>query len=372
MLDSSPGGLAGAGRIRLTRAQKYKKIMKTQIKSNIFLRATAALLLVGAVSGVWMYNQFYGNAVMHSTDIYIDSRDVDSYESLLETKIFPNIKHHWAFKIYAKRLNLSTSIKGGRYVLNPNTSVVRLVRLMKLGEQSAVNVTFNNTRTCFDLAGRLAAQLEADSLQFLDALTSRDIAKSYSFSTKENIITLFIPNTYSVNWNITPEKFVARMKGESDKFWDNSSRDAKRKVLDMSREDIITLASIVYEETKVVGEMPRVAGVYINRLRVGMLLQADPTVKYAMGDFSIKRVLHKHLEVDSPYNTYKYAGLPPSPISMPSIDAIDAVLNYEKHSYLYLCANPSLDGRHSFAKNYSEHLRNARLYSEVLNRLNIK
>lgn len=160
------------------------------------------------------------------------------------------------------------------------------------------------------------------------------------------------------------------MKKESDRFW--ASRESKLARCGLSREEIYTLASIVYEETKRVAEMPRVAGVYLNRLRIGMALQADPTVKYAVKDFTLRRILHSHLEVDSPYNTYKYPGLPPGPICMPSIDAIDAVLDYEDHDYLYFCAKDDLSGAHVFARTLDEHNRNARAYARALNRRGIR
>ena len=181
---------------------------------------------------------------------------------------------------------------------------------------------------------------------------------------------MFIPNTYEMYWNSSADDFIRRMKKESDRFW--KSRDAKLARTGLSRDEATTLASIVYEETKRKDEMPVVAGVYINRLKRGMPLQADPTVKFAVGDFSIKRVLYAHLDVDSPYNTYKYSGLPPGPICMPSIAAIDAVLDYADHDYLYFCAKDDLSGAHNFAKTLADHNRNAAAYARALNRLKIK
>ena len=182
---------------------------------------------------------------------------------------------------------------------------------------------------------------------------------------------MFIPNTYEVWWNITPEGLTERMKKEYDNFW-NEERLAKLARTRLTQKEVSTLASIICEETRMTDEMPTMAGVYINRLRRGMLLQADPTVKFAIGDFTIRRVLNRHLEVDSPYNTYKYAGLPPSPICMPSIKGIDAVLNYKESNYLYFCAKEDFSGYHNFARTLSEHNQNARRYANALNRAGIR
>ncbi|MFR9533984.1 MAG: endolytic transglycosylase MltG [Rikenellaceae bacterium] len=336
-----------------------------------FLIIFVVFVLTAAATALWGYNQFMGSAVDEKLSVSVSSEDVDLGEwAKIEEQILPNISHGWAFKIYAKYLNLNSTIKPGRYSFTPGLSVIRIVRMLKLGEQEAVNVTFNNIRTLPDLAGRISSQLDVDSLQLLNYLQSDEVAKKYEF-TEQTLLSMFIPNTYQFYWNTTPEKFVDRMHSEYNKFWTND-RQSKAKALNLSKLEVMTLASIIYEETKQTSEMARVAGVYVNRLRIGMPLQADPTVKYAVGDFTLKRVLNKHLEFDSPYNTYKYKGLPPSPILMPSITAIDAALSPEKHSYLYFCARPTFDGYHNFAKTLSEHNANARAYINELNRLKIK
>ena len=184
------------------------------------------------------------------------------------------------------------------------------------------------------------------------------------------VLTLFIPNTYQVYWNSSPESILSRFVSEKDKFY-TSAKKKKLKKLDLSADEVYTLASIVQKETLVNEEKPRVAGVYINRLKRGQLLQADPTVVFANQDFTIKRVLNRHLEIDSPYNTYKYAGLPPGPICMPDVSSIDAVLNYEKHKYLYFCASPDNSGKHQFARTLIEHNKNADRYRAYLNKLRI-
>jgi UPF0755 protein len=226
---------------------------------------------------------------------------------------------------------------------------------------------------CFYLKGKLFQLiLRNSSLQASFHTCGDYLAFAREVGTDSlQLFSLFIPNTYEFYWTVSPEDFVRRMRKEYDRFW-TPERDAARRRSGLSRDEVMTLASIVTEETNKADEMPRVAGVYINRLRKGMPLQADPTVKCALQDFSLRRILHKHLRTPSPYNTYLNKGLPPSPIAMPSVAAIDGVLNFENHDYLFFCARPTFDGYHSFARTYGEHLANARAYSAELNRRNIK
>lgn len=338
---------------------------------NSFFKIIALAAILGVVAAAWGYNTFMGNAVPAEFSISIEGEGIneDSW-SAVESQMLENIDNDWAFKLYAKRLNLSSSLKGGRYRFEPGMSVIRCVRILKLGEQSTVNVTFNNQRTLPEFAGRISQQLDIDSLELLHYLKDKEVTKKYGF-TPTTIFAMFIPDTYQFYWSTTPEKFVDRMHREYTKFW-TQEREQKAKALNLSHVEVMTLASIVYEETKQTSEMSRVAGVYANRLRRGMPLQADPTVKYALQDFTIKRVLNKHLKYDSPYNTYMYKGLPPSPIAMPSVAAIDASLSPERHTYLYFCARPTFDGYHNFAKTLSEHNANAKAYINELNRLKIK
>jgi UPF0755 protein len=184
--------------------------------------------------------------------------------------------------------------------------------------------------------------------------------------TPENIMSLFIPNTYQVYWNTSPQNLLKRLQVENDAFWAKKNRREKAKSLGLSTQEVYTLASIVEKESLVMDEKPIIAGVYLNRLKKGMLLQADPTVVFAVGDFSIQRVLNKHLAIDSPYNTYKNVGLPPGPICMPSISSIDGVLNAEKHNYIFFCAKPNSGGRHAFANTLAGHNRNAAIYRNWL------
>ncbi len=242
--------------------------------------------------------------------------------------------------------------------------------MLKLGLQTPVRVTMNRVRIPAQLAQKLSRQLDVDSAAMMGALTSPQVAAEVGFDSL-TLFSMFIPDTYEMYWTTTPEEFVVRMKREYDRFW-TPERDSLRRRSGLSRLEVMTLASIVYEETNKKDEMPRIAGVYINRLRKGMPLQADPTVKYAMQDFGLRRILNTYLKTPSPYNTYINKGLPPSPICMPGVDAIDAVLNFEQHGYLYFCARPTFDGYHNFARTWSEHKANARAYSAALNRRNIK
>lgn len=325
-------------------------------------------LVLGAAVAVWGVISFKGDAVLEERELYVGRET--SYQALIDS-LKPSIKHHLAFDIYAERLNLKESYKVGHYLVQEGMDVIQIVRMIKLGLQTPVNVTMNNVKIPAQLAGKLAPQLEADSVELVEVFTDEALAKELGFDSPLTMFSIFLPNTYEVYWTVSPRDFVDRMYKEYKRFWDGN-RDKKRERMGLNRVEVATLASIVYEETRKVDEMPRVAGVYMNRLRTGMPLQADPTIKYAMQDFGLRRILNRHLKTPSPYNTYLNRGLPPSPICMPSIEAIDAVLNYEKHDYVYFCARPTFDGYHNFAKNYSEHLRNARAYQAELNKRNIR
>ena len=250
-------------------------------------------------------------------------------------------------------------------------SVIDVVRMLKLGLQTPVKVTMNNVKTPAQLAGKLSRQIEADSASLASAFMDGATAERLGFSSPLTMFSIFLPNTYEFYWTVTPEDFIDRMYKEYKKFW-TGERDEKRKRSGLNRVEVSTLASIVYEETRKTDEMPRIAGVYMNRLRKGIPLQADPTIKYAMQDFGLRRILYRHLKYESPYNTYLHRGLPPSPICMPSIAAIDAVLDYEQNDYIYFCARPTFDGYHNFARTLAEHNANARAYQRELNKRKIK
>ena len=330
--------------------------------------AAAAIVVAAAAVCLWAHHALYGRGgVKEESSLYI--RPGADYQSAVDS-IMPKMRHQWAFRLYAKRLDLPRTFKAGHYRLTPEMSTVQVVRTVKLGLQTPVRVAINNVRIPAQLASKLASQIAADSAQIAAVLYDRHTAAEAGFDSV-TLFSMFIPDTYEFYWTVTPDDFVRRMRREYDAYW-TPERDAKRQRSGLSRLQVMTLASIVYEETRAVDEMPRIAGVYVNRLRKGIPLQADPTVKYAMQDFKLRRILKKHLKYPSPYNTYVNKGLPPSPIAMPSKDAIEAVLDFEKHEYIFFCARPEFDGHHNFAKTYSEHLANARAYARELDKRKIK
>lgn len=267
------------------------------------------------------------------------------------------LKSKRAFNWLAKRLHYDENVHPGRYVLVDGMTNQQLINMLRMGYQTPVKVVFNNMRNVEQLAGRISEQIEADSLSIINEINSKDDVDA----------TTFIPNTYEFYWNTGAEDFVAKMVAEHNRFW-NENRLHKADVLKLTPRQISILASIIDKETVKTSEMPRIAGVYINRLLKRWPLQADPTLVFALGDYNIRRVLDIHKNIDSPYNTYKYAGLPPGPICIPSIAAIDAVLNAEKHNYFYFCAKDDLSGYHVFARNITEHNKNAEKYRRALNK----
>jgi UPF0755 protein len=240
-----------------------------------------------------------------------------------------------------------------------------VINMLRSGDQIPIKLTYSHARSLQDLAGKIASYLEFDSATMILNLSNRDVASSYGF-TKETFMCMFLPNTYEVYITDQPKAVLNRIYSAYKTFW-NSERTAMAKSLNLSPEQVIILASIVDAETNQMDEAPTIAGVYINRLNKNIKLQADPTLVFALGDFNIKRVLKRHMQINSPYNTYKYRGLPPGPINIPSIAAIEAVLNYEKNDYLYFCANPDFSGKHIFARTLSQHNKNARLLHLALN-----
>lgn len=276
------------------------------------------------------------------------------------------------FKKSAERNDYGQNIKSGKYLIEPNWTNKQLLSVLKSGRQVPVKVTFNNVRSIYSLAGKVSKQIEADSIALVLYLTDDKMLQDKYGLDAANIGILFLPNTYEFYWNTTPEKFVDKMKKEYDKFW-NAERLAKAEELKMTPREVAVLASIVQaEQTSRKSEWPTIAGLYINRLNKNMLLQSDPTVIFAWNDPSIRRVLFRHLEIDSPYNTYKYTGLPPGPILIPEPGVVDAVLNYEKNNYYYMCAKEDLSGAHNFAKTLSEHSVNAQKYQRALNAAGIR
>lgn len=279
------------------------------------------------------------------------------------------IIHRSNFIWWAEKKNYPDLIKPGRYVVRNGMNNNELVALLRSGNQVPVKVTFNNIRDIYQLAGKVSKQIEADSVSLVREMTSNSVMESMGL-TAETLSIIYIPNTYEFYWNTLAEGFVSRMYEEYLRFW-NSDRKNKAALMGMSVPEVITLASIVEKETNKNDEKELIAGVYVNRLERGWRLQADPTLIYAIGDFSIKRVLNVHLDFDSPYNTYKYGGIPPGPICIPSISSIDAVLNYKNEGYLYFCAKDDLSGYHAFAKTNMQHNRNAKKYQTALDKMRI-
>lgn len=265
---------------------------------------------------------------------------------------------------------LGTTPRTGHYIIQPHETMLEVYRKLRNGLQTPVNITIPQSRTMDMLAGYLSRRLMLDSAQIATSFRDTSFCARLGY-TPQTLPALFVPNTYQMWWNISLDKFMERMQKENSDFW-NAERSAKARELGLSREEVVTLASIVAEETAYVPEMPKVAGMYIHRLRIGMPLQADPTVKFALGDFSLRRIYHAHLQVESPYNTYTNKGLPPGPIRISSIKAVDAVLNQEQHGYLYMCAKDDFSGSHNFARTYPEHQANARRYSRALNARGIR
>ena len=260
-------------------------------------------------------------------------------------------------------------VRPGRYAVSRGDNLLSVFRRMRNGMQEPVNLTIPSVRTMDRLAEYLSQHLMLDSAEVAQSFADSVFCGRYGYNV-QTLPALFIPNTYQVYWTISLDEFMSRMQRENKTFW-TQQREEKAAAMGFSHEEIVTLASIIEEETANNGEKPMIAGMYIRRLQIGMPLQADPTVKFALGDFSLRRIWGHHLTVESPYNTYKNTGLPPGPIRIPSVAGIDAVLNYVPHDCIYMCAKEDFSGTHNFARTYGEHLKNARRYTKALNERNI-
>ena len=348
--------------------------MKRFITQNKWLLAVGLLVLLG-VAGLSLllhYNRVYnspnirvagGETVLNIPDAGWDVHDV---VHVLSEKV--DIRHIHTLEKAMKGMDYET-VRSGHYVVTDGMSNKQLVDMLRRGLQTPVRVTFHNLRTKQDLAASLSRQLMPDSASIMALLNDSAFLARYGLNV-DDALTLFIPNTYEFFWNVDAPGIFDRMKREYDRFWTDDRR-AKAAAIPLTPAEVSILASIVEEETNIYKEYLVVAGLYINRLKRGMLLQADPTVKFAVGDFSLRRVLNVHLETESPYNTYLHPGLPPGPMRIPSPRAIDAVLNYQQHLYLYMVAKETLDGSHNFATNLRDHTNNAIRYQRALNRMRI-
>lgn len=337
-------------------------------------KVIVATLLVGLVGmGIFAYyvysNIFVPNTAFNNEEAHLYVGSEASFQEVVDD-MAPLLKNTNSFIAVARRKGYDVNVKPGHYIIKKgmnNNEIINTIRSRNI----PVNIKFNNQERLENLAAQIAFQIEPDSLELLSVFKDSAFLKQAGF-TKNNALGMYIPNTYEVYWNTSAENFRDKMLKEYNRFW-NESRNSKAENIGLSRDQVISLAAIVQKETAKVEERPRVAGVYLNRIKAGMPLQADPTVIYAKklteGNFEqvIKRVLYRDLELDSPYNTYKYAGVPPGPITMPDISSIDAVLNAEDHGYYYFVANVNKFGYHKFAKTLAQHNVNKAEYVRWIN-----
>jgi UPF0755 protein len=341
-------------------------------KTKIYLVVVITFSVLLTTMSFYFYQAFFSpNALIDKEEPYLfkipsNATFKQVTDSLYQKNVINDLI---SFGFVSKVLKYQEAVKPGLYTIPAKTNNLNLVRLLRSGNQTPVKVTFNNVRTKEDLSEKITRDLELNQESFLKLLTDSVYIMKFGFE-PESIISMFIPNTYEMWWNTSPENLFDRMYREHEKFWTDARKEKAAKI-GLTPIEVATLASIVQAETQKADERAKVAGVYMNRLRINMPLQADPTLVFAAGDFSIRRVLNIHKEIDSPYNTYKYTGLPPGPINLPEISALDAVLDFEIHRYLYFCAKDDFSGYHAFATNLSEHLNNARRYQSALNRAKI-
>ncbi|MBP5366647.1 MAG: endolytic transglycosylase MltG [Bacteroidales bacterium] len=347
---------------------KNQRLLGMSKRKLIILSLVAAIIIA---AGVYALHVLYKPVVsIKNADkeyLYIPTgATFDEVCQLLELKGW--LTDEVAFATMAEFMKYKDKVKAGRYEITDGMTARELVRRLRGGQQAPVNVTFNNIRLLPQLAGVVSHDIEADSAELLAAMTDEDAIAELGFN-KYTIPAMFIPNTYQFMWNTSGEKWMSRMNTEYKKFW-NEERLHKADSIGFTPIEVSIVASIVEEETNLKDEYPIVAGLYLNRLRKGMKLQACPTIKYTIGDFTVRRVIDAYTRIDSPYNTYMYKGLPPGPIRIPSIVCIDAVLNATNHDYLFMCAKTDGPGN-TFARTYAEHSRNAKKYQEYLNKRNI-
>jgi UPF0755 protein len=323
------------------------------------------LLLLGIGAGIYAYRTIFEPIKLEETVVVYIDNDA-TYEDVV--RILNNevgLPSERVFHLLAERMNFPNMIRPGRFAIQDGMTMVDLIRMLRNGSQEPIRLTFNNIRIREDLAGRLSQQLELDSLSLLNALNDPTIAERFGF-THYSFPAMFIPNTYEVFWNISVDNLLNRMYHEFNVFW-NEDRRRKAEKIELTPIEVSILASIVEAECRFADEYSKVAGLFLNRLRRGMRLETDPTVIFAHGDFTIRRVLFRHLEIDSPFNTYRHVGLPPGPIRIPSPTAIDATLSPMEHNYIFMTANSDFSGRHLFAVTHAQHQRNANAWHRALN-----
>ena len=357
----------------LPKEKKSTKNKKGKRIRLIVLLVLLILIVIALAIGYWLFKTLMSPNVKTAdgkdVELYIPTgSNYDQVKAIL--KDANCIVDEKSFDWVAQHKDYPQNIHPGHYVVKNGLNNNQLVNMLRGGLQTPVKVTFNNIRDVDMLAGRIATQIEPDSASISALLHDQEYIQQLGFN-DQTIPALFLPDTYEVYWNIDAQSFIARMFQEYNKFW-TEERKQQAQAKGLTPVQVSTLASIVNKETNMSDEMPRVAGVYLNRLKNNWLLQADPTLIFAWNDYTIKRVLDKHKEIESPYNTYKYTGLPPGPICIPSIAAVKAVLNAEDHHYFYFCAKEDFSGYHNFAKTLAEHNRNAAKYQQALNQRGIK
>lgn len=338
------------------------------------MKPSKRLVLFLVISILGISFTFYAYQIVYTPNILVQKEDrviiipKDATFKTVQKQLHEGryVEDLMSFSFLARLMDYDKSIKPGRYVLKANMTNLEAIRLLRSGNQVPVEITFNNIRTIDELAEKITRNLLMTPEEFKAALIQYALNNPNGFN-ENNVIAMFIPNTYEVYYNLTPEGLIQRMEREFDAYW-NDERKAKAQKIGLTPIEISTLASIVQAETIKEDEAPLVASLYINRLKKEMPLQADPTLKFAIGDFTIKRILNVHKEIDSPYNTYLHAGLPPGPINLPEIWALNAVLNHKSTDYYYMCAKEDFSGYHNFSNSYKEHMVNAKRYQDALTR----
>jgi UPF0755 protein len=347
---------------------------KASSKGGIFKKFIIALVLIivialGVTCVIYYLNYFGPNVTDKQEYLYIHTGATydDVYNNIKDEHI---VKDTATFNWAAQNMKYTTRVKAGKYRLTPGMSNRRLINMLASGTQEPVTLSFHTMRLKQNFAAFVGKKIEPDSAAIINLLDSADFVKQYGFTT-DDVYTMFLPNTYELYWNSSPEKFFKKMYAGYQKFW-TPERKQKAADINLNPIQVSILASIVDAEALYDKEMPTIAGLYLNRLKKGMKLTSDPTVIFAENNFNIHRVLNKDLRFESPYNTYIHTGLPPGPIMMPSINAINAVLDYKKSDYLYMCAKADFSGYHVFATNEADHLVNAKKFHDALNQRHIE
>ena len=335
-------------------------------RTYLYIAAIGLLLIIGLT----VYYALTPVSIADSTQyLYIDEDDTQD-SVIMHLRPISRTAGLTGLGTLMRHSSYSENIRTGRYAIEPKEGAVALFRKLKNGQQSSMNLTIPEVRTMDRLASILGKKLMLDSATIASALYSNEVCGKYGYDTC-TVAALFVPNTYDVYWNMSMDALMQRMEKEHQRFW-KGEREAKAAQMQLTPVEVCTLASIIDEETANNSEKPMIAGMYLNRLKTNMPLQADPTIKFALKQFELKRIWQKLLFIDSPYNTYRNKGLPPGPIKIASVKGIDAVLNAASHDYLYMCAKEDFSGTHNFARTYQEHLKNAAKYTKALNERGIK